>query len=250
MYHLPLTLETPAANLALDEALLEAAEAGELPVEVLRTWEPVEPFVVLGRSSPLSEVNLEACRRDGVAVLRRASGGATVVAGPGCLIYALVLDRTARTELAGVDSAHQHVLTTIAGALSTFASEITRAGVSDLTLPAGGGGPLRKFSGNSLRIRRRRLLYHGTLLYDFPIERLSDWLARPVRQPDYRDQRSHADFLTNLPATQDALVTALSATWNADQLMKDWPHERTAKLAATRYSTIDWSAPRSAPATC
>ena len=64
MYQLPLTLETPAANLALDEALLDAAIHGELPGEVLRLWQPAEFFVVLGRSSALGEVHEAACRAD------------------------------------------------------------------------------------------------------------------------------------------------------------------------------------------
>ena len=75
MYHLPLTLETPAANLALDEALLDAAVDGELAGEVLRLWEPTQFFVVLGRSSKVAEVHADACRRDDVAILRRPSGG-------------------------------------------------------------------------------------------------------------------------------------------------------------------------------
>jgi lipoate-protein ligase A len=249
MYHLDLTLETPAANLALDEALLEAAEAGELPGETLRTWESPAPFVVLGRSSPTAEVREDNCRRDGVPILRRPSGGATVVAGPGCLMYALVLDRQRRPELQGIDAVHRFVLTTMAGALTTFASEIAHAGTSDLAIPVGAGGPLRKFSGNSLRVRRRWLLYHGTLLYDFPISRLGDWLAAPARQPEYRDCRSHADFLTNLPATREALAMALAATWDAHQRLVDWPRGRVESLAATRYATVQWNASRSAPAT-
>ena len=36
---LDLTLETPAENLALDEALLEEAEQSTKPTEVLRLWE-------------------------------------------------------------------------------------------------------------------------------------------------------------------------------------------------------------------
>jgi lipoate-protein ligase A len=46
---LDLTLPTPAENLALDEALLDAAEAGELPDEVLRLWEFPQAVVVIGR---------------------------------------------------------------------------------------------------------------------------------------------------------------------------------------------------------
>ena len=54
MYLLDLTLPTPAENVALDEALLEAAEAGDCP-SVLRLWEPRETFVVVGRSSRVAE---------------------------------------------------------------------------------------------------------------------------------------------------------------------------------------------------
>ena len=40
MQRLDLTLDSPAENLALDEALLLAAESGEIRSEVLRIWEP------------------------------------------------------------------------------------------------------------------------------------------------------------------------------------------------------------------
>ena len=63
MWFLDLTLETPAANLALDEALLEEAELGETPCELLRVWEPTSPLVVLGRSSQIqNEVRVENFR--------------------------------------------------------------------------------------------------------------------------------------------------------------------------------------------
>ena len=82
----------PAENLALDEALLLTAEEEKRQQEVLRLWEPRQPFVVLGSSSRIAaEVRLDGCRDRGIPVLRRTSGGAAIVAGPGCLMYALVL---------------------------------------------------------------------------------------------------------------------------------------------------------------
>ena len=81
---LDLTLPTAAENLALDEALLDEAEASSAGCETLRLWEPKEPAVVIGRSSQAAiEVRLDACRELAVPVLRRASGGAAVVTGPG-----------------------------------------------------------------------------------------------------------------------------------------------------------------------
>ncbi|MBL9163330.1 MAG: hypothetical protein JNL18_11395 [Planctomycetaceae bacterium] len=241
MYHLSLTLETPAANLALDEALLDAAVEGELPGEVLRLWEPAQFFVVLGRSSQLAEVREEACRQDNVAVLRRPSGGATILTGPGCLMYALLLDAERRPELHSVDHAHELVLGTIAHALAPLARGIARHGTSDLTIPAERpGDPPIKFSGNSLRLKRRRLLYHGTILYEFPLDRIERWLANPARRPAYRGERGHRQFVTNLPAARAALENALTAAWNANKPLPNWPRERTNELAASRYSTVEW----------
>ena len=74
-----LSLESPEENLALDEALLleaEAAAAKGRELGYLRFWESSRPFVVLGVSSALKEdADVERCRKDGIPILRRASGG-------------------------------------------------------------------------------------------------------------------------------------------------------------------------------
>jgi len=60
---LDLTLESPSANLALDEALLDEAESVASGAEWLRLWEPDQLMVVLGRASRVEEeVDLEACQ--------------------------------------------------------------------------------------------------------------------------------------------------------------------------------------------
>jgi lipoate---protein ligase len=222
MYHLRLTLDTPAANVALDEQLLAAAETGELLGETLRLWESPQPVVVLGRSSPEREVHVEPCRADGVSIVRRVSGGATVVLGPGCLMYALVLDRSHRADLRGVDCAHAHVLNRLTTALGSLVPGVERAGSSDLALATKDGTPSRKFSGNSLRVKKSHVLYHGTILYDFPLERLERWLATPARQPDYRERRAHGDFVTNFPASRAAIEEKLLEVWEAREELS-WP---------------------------
>ncbi|MGW4522976.1 lipoate--protein ligase family protein [Amycolatopsis sp. NPDC004378] len=77
----------PAENLAFDEALLRVAP--ESPV--LWLWRnPV--CVVVGRGQRIArEVRVAECERDGVPVLRRASGGGTVFHDPGNLNVTLVL---------------------------------------------------------------------------------------------------------------------------------------------------------------
>lgn len=243
MQLLELTLPSAAENLALDEALLETAEAafdGRSPhqsAETLRIWEPREYMVVVGSSSRMAEeVNLEPCQASGVPVLRRASGGCAIVAGPGCLMYSVVLGYRNRAHLRSIDQAHRYVLDAIAGALNqTTGLTVKRDGISDLVWND------RKVSGNSLRCKRNYFLYHGTLLYDFELSQVSSLLKIPQRQPEYRRQRSHDDFIANLPVGADTLRQALIAAFQATDATTSWPVELTARLAQEKYARDDWN---------
>ncbi|MBN1395236.1 MAG: lipoate--protein ligase family protein [Pirellulales bacterium] len=214
MRYLDLTLPTAAENLAFDETLLAEAEAAGEPREALRIWESPRPMVVVGRSSRVEdEVRLDVCRELGIPVLRRVSGGAAVLAGPGCLMYALVLDYRLRPRLRAIDRAHRWVLDAIVAALTPHVPGVSCRGTSDLAV-----GNM-KFSGSSARCRRNHLLYHGTLLYDFPLSLIERCLKIPPRMPHYRAGRGHAEFLTNLPLAAETirrlLIEAFDARENA-----------------------------------
>lgn len=236
MRYLDLTLGTPAENLALDEALLDEAEAAAQPLETLRIWEPPAAMVVVGRSSRVAEeVHVEVCRQEGIPILRRSSGGAAVVTGPGCLMYALVLSLRWRPMLRVVDHAHRCVLRALAAALRPLGSPANCRGISDLALGEA------KFSGNSLRLKRENLLYHGTILYGFPLDLIERCLAMPARQPDYRNGRPHRDFVVNLPLPAAALRAALITAWDATEPCDDWPAQATSRLVAEKYGRPEWN---------
>lgn len=236
MQLLELTLDDPRANLALDEALLDEAEQQGSADELLRLWEFQQPVVVLGRSSHRAdEIHSQACERDQVPVLRRSSGGAAIVAGPGCLMYSLVLSLDLRPELKMIDQVHQFVLGHIARSLQSLNIELELAGVSDLAWQN------RKVSGNSLRCKRTHLLYHGTLLYNFPLPLIGDYLATPPRQPAYRESRDHASFLTNLPLSRERLQSTLCQIWQPAIDRKSWPRQRTDELLQTKYNQDSWN---------
>jgi len=233
---LDLTLDTPEENLALDEALLDEAEAASRQTEVLRVWESRLPIVVVGRSSNVEvEVDRGQCQRLGIPILRRSSGGASVVVGPGCLMYGVVLSCERRPHLRMISEAHRLVLGVLADSLGAVVSGVRPLGTSDLTL----GG--RKFSGNSMRSKRTHLLYHGTLLYDFPLPLISTCLRSPPRQPEYRQSRSHDEFVTNLPVSAVDLRHALFEGWDAREALDQWPCRDTQKLVETRYSKEGWN---------
>lgn len=235
MNYLELTLPTAAENLALDEALLDEAEATNDPAGIFRLWESPQLIAVIGRSSKCEEeVDLAVCEALGIPVLRRVSGGAAIVAGPGCLMYSVVLSYERWPQLRLIDEAHQFVLGRLQAGLQILAPGTSIAGISDLAI----GG--RKFSGNSLRCKRTHLLYHGTLLYDFPLDLVQQILLTPPRQPDYRVGRSHAEFVMNLPVFREELVTAIRQAWACDPPLATWPAERVANLVAEKYGRADW----------
>ena len=110
MLLLDLTLDSPAENLASTRAAA-GGRVGRAADEVLRLWEPRQFMIVLGSSSRmLKEVRLANVRQRRIEILRHSSGGAAVMAGPGCLMYALVLDRRRHGELRAIDTTHRFVL--------------------------------------------------------------------------------------------------------------------------------------------
>ena len=208
----------PQENIDADEQLLRDAEQAvqenwsDNRGESFRVWESSETFVVLGRSSKESaEVNRDACAEDGVAVVRRSSGGLSIVTGPGCLMYAVTLRRDLHPSLKTPDAMHSFVLARIReavhDALDRSGSPLVpqQEGFSDLAIDR------RKFSGNSLRFTRNAILYHGTLLYNFRLEDIDRYLQHPPKMPEYRKDRSHDAFVMNLPLTAEALTESLRA---------------------------------------
>jgi lipoate---protein ligase len=234
MEFLDLTLPTPEANLALDEALLLDAEAGRAG-EVLRFWELQEYAVVLGSAGCIAkDVDEDVCRSGGVPIVRRCSGGGTVLLGPGCLCYSLVLSFD-RPGMSDVTHSYVQIMQRLGQALSTGANRVECAGTSDLAVDN------RKVSGNSQRRMRAFVLHHGTILYDLDLARIGRYLRTPTRQPMYRSQRDHASFVANLPLKQDDLMSRLRTAWQAQTVRQQWPSALVEQLVADKYGRDEWS---------
>lgn len=234
---LELTLATVHENLALDEAILVDADERDGP-PVLRFWEQPDFAVVLGSSRRLAEeLDVERCREDGVAVARRTSGGGTVVIGPGALNVTVVLAMDSAPELVTVDGTQAYVLGRIAESLRDVAPAVEVKGSGDLTIAG------RKFSGSAQRRLRRRLLVHATILYDFPIARITRYLRSPGRQPDYRGGRTHEEFLMNLPVRRRILTESIRSAWSHSTLLtttSDVPQDLLETLRVEKFSNRSW----------
>jgi lipoate-protein ligase A len=243
MKWLDLTLPTAAENLACDEALVDWCELSNEPV--LRFWESPSPFVVVGFANRVSEeVNVPACVADGIPILRRCSGGGTVLQGPGCLNYTLGLPIEETGPTASVPETNRFVMNRQCDAARKAiaahgieASSVNVRGCTDLALGD------RKFSGNAQRRKRRALLFHGTFLLQFDLPAISKYLAQPSKQPEYRSTRGHLDFLMNFPANAADVISAIRGKWKAEE---QWDLPESVKmglssLVSSRYSQEDWN---------
>lgn len=230
---LDLSLPSPEENLALDEALLRLVES-EPASAYLRFWESEQVFVVLGVSARFAEdADVERCRRDGVPILRRASGGGTVLQGPGCLNFTLAVPLASRPDLADVRRSFAALLEPVARALEVEGLAVR--GTGDLALGE------RKVGGSAQKRTPRALVHQGSLLYAFDLDAIARYLKEPRRRPEWRGERAHADFVANLPLQPEAIRSRLAALWGAQPVGPTWPLPALERLIAERYGRQEWN---------
>lgn len=236
MQYVDLTFPTPQHNLACDEALMALCERGD-EHEILRFWEPREHFVVLGYSNRvLSEVDLPACRQNLIPVFRRCSGGGAVLQGPGCLNYALILEIPTAGPLSNISATNAFIMQRHQKAIEQIiGSRVEIQGFADLAL-----GNV-KFSGNAQYRKRRFLLFHGTFLLQLDMSLMEKVLRVPRRQPSYRRDRPHREFLINLNVQPAPVKQALREAWGAAELFRDIHLADVERLADGRYSSQEWN---------
>jgi lipoate-protein ligase A len=230
----------PADLLASEEALLEQGESTGHP-GFLSFWESTAYFIVLGYSkNPGEEVFEEECARIKVSILRRSSGGGTVLQGPGCLNYTLVLPIESAHELETITGANRYIMQKTRDAIAALVpGKVEIQGHTDLTLDG------LKFSGNAQRRKRRCLLFHGAFLHSFDLPLISKVLRLPRQQPDYRQNRPHESFLTVLKVEPVKIKNALIETWSAKRNSPPEIQQEVAtkmkELVVSKYSRDDWN---------
>jgi lipoate-protein ligase A len=159
--------------------------------------------------------------------------------GAGCLNYALILRIAEKSPLASISSANKFIMEKNRAAIESVINNpqfsISVRGHTDLVF----GG--KKISGNSQRRKKNFLLFHGTFLLNFELALVSEFLRMPSKQPDYRGNRNHNEFLTNLHLPAIEIKNALKKIWNAADELREFPKSEIQKLAAQKYSTDEWN---------
>lgn len=147
---------SPAANVALDELLLDGDDEA-----VIRFWDWSEPAVVLGRTqSVANELDMDECQRHDIAIVRRISGGGTMLVTPsGSITVSLILPESTFTGLP-IRESYEFCDAWIIQTLRSLGVDIHHVPINDLACSEG------KIGGAAQARRRGKILHHVTIAYD------------------------------------------------------------------------------------
>ena len=227
-----------AWNLALEEVLWRSGD------DIFLLWRNA-PSVIVGRhQNTLQEVNADFAREQGIAVVRRVTGGGAVYHDPGNINFS-------RTAAAGAwrDELAKECLSPLLTALETLGfGGCEFSGRNDLLYRG------MKISGCARSVQLNRMLFHGTLLYDADLSVLDTVLTpdpEKIRSKGIRSVRARVGNLRELagglaPDTETFLqklsgkiVCQLGVSGPVAI-----PEERILQadhLAETKYRTREWN---------
>ncbi|AAP04874.1 lipoate--protein ligase family protein [Chlamydia caviae] len=189
--------------------------------------------VVLGISRrPNEDIHIPKLRSDNVPIIKRYSGGGTVFIDENSLFVTWIMNSSEPMANS------QDLMQWSYGIYAPIFPEEFSVNENDYTLGE------KKFAGNAQYIQKSRWVHHTTFLWDMDIDKLTRYLPIPQKQPSYRKQRLHQDFLTTIRPwfpTKESFFDKLKASassifhWGtlSEQELKDIqekPHRKSTTL--------------------
>ncbi|MCR5845866.1 MAG: lipoate--protein ligase [bacterium] len=222
---LVLDTTSPYRNLAVERALLDVVEPGEL---IMMLWRNDDTIVIGRNQNAWRECRHEEFERDGGRLARRFSGGGAVYHDLGNLNFSFV------SRLADYDFATNVEI--IRRAIGSFGLAVEATGRNDLTIDGS------KFSGNAFFSNASARCHHGTLMLGVDMSRLARYLIPDKRKLEAKGIDSVRSRVVNLgdicpgitpESVEGAMIEALSQVCGSEARKLepsriDW--ERVAQL--------------------
>lgn len=172
-------------QLQLEEALLRLDERNFCLIN-----EGSPPAIVMGISGKFEElIDPEKLKQNPIPVIRRFSGGGTVVVDADTLFVSFICQK----ELHDFSPYPEPILRWSEAIYKAFLPPPFHLRENDYVIGE------RKCGGNAQYLKKNRWLHHTTFLWDYKKIHM-DLLLHPQKTPQYRASRSHEDFLTPLSA--------------------------------------------------
>ncbi len=154
-------------------------------------WQPDKTYIVIGRANTVdASVFMEEAYKDGVEILKRPSGGESVILSPKTMVISVKL------KINNALNTHKYfkiINEQIISALQQFGIQhLNMKGISDISIGD------KKILGSSIYRKSDIIFYHAVLNVSESAEQIERYLKHPKREPDYRNGRSHHAFVTSL----------------------------------------------------
>lgn len=236
-------LADPTTNLALEEYCYRNLDSGHDYVLFYIN----QPSIIIGNhQNPFQEINCEFALQHKIRPVRRISGGGTVYHDPGNLNFSFI------TAFCGEMLGYfKTLLQPVLDTLKRLGVPAQLTGKNNITV----GG--QKISGNSQHTNMRRMLSHGTLLFDAELDVLRQALKSKLPIVQSRAVASIPSSVTNISdhlsrpmSMEDFLAELMAEMSNCFGEMEqyrltagDW--EAVHRLAAEKYRSWEWTVGRS-----
>ena len=230
-------LRPAAENIALNRVLLEARQAGEIP-NTLRFLR-FQPSALLGyHQSAEQELDLDYCRANGIAVQRRITGGGAIYFDETQIGWELYL---AKSDLGCADMAQiaRRICEAAARGISALGVEAKYRPRNDIEVDG------RKISGTGGAFEGNALMYQGTLLVQFDVEKMLRVLRIPAEKLSGKAIASARDRVVNLAdllgftPSLEAVRERLTAAFAEDFRVSFAPGELTEPEQLRYQSALD-----------
>lgn len=210
-------------QLQIEEALLRASEENFC---LLNEGSP--PSIVMGISGKTQELVNPQAFEEQIPVIRRFSGGGTVVVDHNTLFVSFIINH----RHFDFDPFPEKIFRWSEGFYSKwFDTPSFSLKENDYVFDQ------KKFGGNAQYIRRGRWIHHTTLLWDFR-ENLMNLLLHPKKAPSYRQNRHHFDFLCRLKEfypSKEFLITKFKSVLNSEFEVQETEKKDVEKIMKTSH---------------
>lgn len=213
--------------------------------EVFMLWIN-RPSILIGKNqNTISEINMDYVKENNISIVRRLSGGGTVYNDLGNMNFTFITYRNSKDPQ--VKNGFEKFASPVISALQSLGVNAVFTGRNDITIED------KKFSGNAQYFQKKKLLHHGTLLYDCDMSKLSlalrskavKFVDKSVKSVGARVTNiiEHMDNPLTLEEFREYLKGYVIKTHNIENIYKfnDEDIREINKIAKERFETWEWN---------
>lgn len=228
----------PYFNLALEQHVFDNMNKDN---EYFMLWQNDNAIIVGKHQNAIGEINQEYVNEKNISVVRRLSGGGAVYHDLGNLNFTFIVDDG---DISKFD--FSKFCNPIVKALGKLNVEAEINGRNDITIDG------KKFSGNSQYAKKKRVMHHGTIMYDSDISVVASSLKVSKDKIESKGVKSVKSRVTNVKEHMDKdipiedfkklLLQYMFEDGNLKEyILTEEDFAEIEKIKNDRYSKWDWN---------